>query len=367
MAAPKNILITEDDFKTALLYKNVLTKNGFNVDIATNGEKGLASVDSKKYHVIMTDWMMPIMDGIEMVRAINERFSTTTLKRPYIVMLTSLVSDEGKRYALESGADLFLKKPIDLSELVRIMTDITEMRTVTKSELKPGNESEKKTERKKDKKDEKNRPETANKRPGTIPPFPACFIASSTGGPRDVVTMLSSAQCFPEAAYFLVQHGPKWMLEALVDRITEKTSFKAKITEQNETIKPGILYVAANDKHTVISDSGYKIVMNKDEKENFVRPSADPLFRSAAKAFGEFAVGIVMTGLGRDGTDGARKLQAAGGKILVQDPELCVAPAMPQSVIEAEIKCEITDIPNLAHRAHSTLNMAFLKLQKAKK
>lgn len=334
------VLIVEDDYRTAILFKNVLKSGDFDVDIAQNGNSALKLMGSTNYDVMITDWMMPVMDGIEMMRLIE---NGALNHRPYIIMLTSIMSADAKNYAVESGVNLFLQKPLNLDELVQVVKDGAAILN--------------------DKSNTKIQP-LVNKAIETLPPFAACAIAASTGGPKDLMILLKQCECFPKAAYFLVQHGPAWMLETFAERISNETTYKAKISEDGEKIKPGVLYIAAGDKHTVVSDKGFTLSLNMQAKENYVRPAADPLFRSVANNFGMYAVGVVLTGLGKDAMYGAKYIEQAGGKILVQDPKTCVAPSMPSSVIEYGIKSEVGTLQEIAKRLPALLNMNELRLQK---
>ncbi len=338
------VLIVEDEYRSALLYKNILRKSGYEVEIAPNGENALKLIEAEDFDVIISDWMMPVMNGIELLRYLS---NATFRKKPYIIMLTALISDEAKEYAIESGANVFLKKPIKSNELISVVKegiDITHSNPRRKFQQEV--EVHKLIE---------------------LPPFPVCVIASSTGGPKDVLQMLKHTHCNRESAYFLVQHGPAWMLETFAERISKETDFTAKLSENGDTIKPGILYVAAGDKHTVLKDNSLKLELNTKPKENYVRPAADPLMRSIARKFGEYALAIVMTGLGHDGMYGAKSIEKNGGKILVQDPKTCIAPSMPESVINSDVKSEVLDLKTIANRMSGILNMNYLHIQKKKK
>ncbi len=345
MGRPKyKILIVEDDYRSALLFKNILEKSGYEVEIAPNGENACKMIEAENFDVIISDWMMPVMNGIELLRYLS---NVTFRKKPYIIMLTAMISDEAKEYAIKSGANVFYPKPIKNKDLIEAVKEgIGIIHTRPKSKLSQDIEVYKSI---------------------PLPPFPVCVIASSTGGPKDVLQMLKQTQSNRECVYFLVQHGPVWMLEAFADRITKETDFTAELTEHGKTIKPGILYVAVGDKHTVLKDNSLTLELNTNPKENYVRPAADPLMRSIAKKFGEYALGVVMTGLGHDGMNGAQTIAKNGGKILVQDPKTCIAPSMPESVIKSGIKSEILNLKSLANRMSGIINMNYLHIQRKKR
>ena len=111
-----------------------------------------------------------------------------------------------------------------------------------------------------------------------------------------------------QAAFFVVQHGPAWMLETFSQRLMKETSFKVKMAANYMVPELGTVYLAPGDKHMLVDEHTLKLVINDGPKENFVRPAADPLFRSVAKAFGRYTVAVVLTGLGKDGSQGVLHL-----------------------------------------------------------
>ena len=92
-------------------------------------------------------------------------------------------------------------------------------------------------------------------------------------------------------------------------------------------IEKGNVYISPGDKHLKVDPKSFKIILDDGPKENFVRPSADPLFRSVADAFGKYSLGVILTGLGRDGALGTAQIASVKGTVLVQDPDTAVAPS----------------------------------------
>src|SRR5690606_8297528 len=114
------------------------------------------------------------------------------------------------------------------------------------------------------------------------------------------------------------------------------------LASNNMKIDAGNVYVCPGDKHLLVN-SDLTLTLDDGPKENFVRPSADPLFRSIANSFNEKSIAIILTGLGRDGLSGSLVVKKIGGKVIVQDPKSAVAPSMSQSVIdEGEVDYVLT-------------------------
>jgi two-component system chemotaxis response regulator CheB len=173
-------------------------------------------------------------------------------------------------------------------------------------------------------------------------------VAASTGGPPALTELLSRLGAFSNTAFFLVQHGPQWALEVLAQRLNNLTPLNVQIGVRGAKIEPNTMYVSPADVHMVIDAASWTIDLSSEPKENFVRPAADPLFRTAAKAFGPYLTGVVMTGMGRDGTKGAAEIAAVGGKLIAQDPKTCTVDSMPQTMISSGLDCSIVPLEQLA-------------------
>jgi len=102
-----------------------------------------------------------------------------------------------------------------------------------------------------------------------------------------------------------------------------------------------------------VDPSGRTVQLSTEPPENFVRPAADPMFRSVAAAFGARAIAIVLSGMGRDASIGAKAIRDAGGKVFVQDPNLAVAASMPRSVVSLGLADEILPLDALAQRINA--------------
>ncbi len=111
------ILIAEDDATSALLLQRTLTKGGYDVTVARDGIDALAAMKQKPFDALITDWMMPRMDGIELIRQVR------TIVKPdmIIIVITALDSVEAKAHALEAGADDYLAKPYQLRKVLKVL------------------------------------------------------------------------------------------------------------------------------------------------------------------------------------------------------------------------------------------------------
>jgi two-component system chemotaxis response regulator CheB len=306
------ILVAEDNSVNATVFRRALAQLDCDVTIARDGAQALEELRRHSFDILVTDWMMPQMDGIELIQAVR----ATAKPWPFMFMVTAIDSAEAKERALDAGADDYMAKPIDVLAFQRLISNIIARINDTSPVRVPSLR--------------------------LLPPHPSpdvvsVVIASSTGGPQSLPKALAGIPADVPATFMVVQHAPDWALEAFAARLNELIDLKVVLGDQGITPLPGTLYLARGDRHMSVSKAGRHLSLDDGEKENYVRPAADWLFRSAAAAYGEFCVGIILTGLGRDGTLGAAHIAAAGGRVIVEDPLTANMPFMPQSAIEVGV------------------------------
>lgn len=329
MADLNKILIVEDELTNAILLKRILTKAGYNTIVAHNGVEALKHLEKDTFDAVLTDWMMPQIDGIELIRQMREKMENL----PLIFMVTALVSEGARSYALESGADDYIAKPIDVDELLSRLKDGLEKHR----QQAPANVLVK------------------DRHIDVHPPFVGVGVATSTGGPPTLIEMFKGIDPNVYASFYVVQHGPAWMLETFSQRLQRETSLKVVLASDGIESKIGHIYVAPGDKHMRVVPNTFKITLDDGPKENFVRPAADPLFRSIAEAFGKYSLGVILTGLGRDGTQGAAEIASVKGNIIVQDPEGAIAPSMPRTAIGSNFQSRIVKIEQMTKAISETI------------
>ncbi|WP_300553721.1 chemotaxis response regulator protein-glutamate methylesterase [Maricaulis sp.] len=174
-------------------------------------------------------------------------------------------------------------------------------------------------------------------------------IGSSTGGPqalRDVIEKIPGDARVP---LVLAQHMPALFTKILGEHLTKAGKIQCKEATDKERLAPGTLYIAPGDFHmTVRKDAGgFYAVLDQSPPINFCRPAVDPLFQSVAEATNGAALGVVLTGMGHDGRDGARTLRNMGGTVIVQDEKTSVVWGMPGAVAEAGLADEILPLAEI--------------------
>lgn len=174
-------------------------------------------------------------------------------------------------------------------------------------------------------------------------------IGSSTGGPqalRDVVAKFTADMNVP---IIIAQHMPALFTKILAEHLDRAGALVCKEAVDGERLQAGQIYLAPGDFHiTVRKDAGgFYAVLDQTPPVNFCRPAVDPLFQSVCEATKGVALGIIMTGMGHDGREGARALRNAGGTILIQDEESSVVWGMPGAIAEAGLADEILTLSDL--------------------
>lgn len=323
-----HILIVDDDTDSAYVLQHFLAKKGHTAAVVADGMEALNKYEKEPFEVLLIDWMLPKLDGIELIR----RIRSSAQPPPLVMMLTAIALAKAREHALKAGADDYVAKPYDPTEILKRIEDGMARRSQTipkASAPKP--------------------PPTGVIQLKTPPRFIGVGMATSTGGPMALKTVL---QALPkslgsEAVFLLVIHAPEWMLTALPSYLQSATPFPIKLAEHRMRADVGNIYIAPPGKHMTILPDSLELRLQDGEKENFVRPSADPLFRSMAAAFGPYGVAVVLTGMGCDGTQGAAHMSTSGGVVMAQDPEGATAPSMPKTLIQAGLAAHVPPLEDV--------------------
>jgi two-component system chemotaxis response regulator CheB len=174
-------------------------------------------------------------------------------------------------------------------------------------------------------------------------------IGASTGGPKAVLDVMQHIPADLSAVFLIVQHMPKGFTMSFAERISWQSGVRAKEAEEGDMLLPGRAYVAPAGFHmTVEKDRDqYKIRLNQDPHVNFVRPAVDVTMLSVAEIFGRNIVAVVLTGMGKDGLEGARKIKSAGGRVIIQDEASSVVWGMPRAIFKAGLADEVLPVSKI--------------------
>lgn len=288
-----------------------------------NGKTAAEDVGRSAPDLVLLDIEMPVMDGIEALPLMLKARPETR-----VLMVSTLTkrNAEISFKALSLGAVDYVPKPstnleVTLStdfrdEVVRKVKALGRRRAARgqlahRASLPPGTK-------------------LRRRRFSLVPPR-AVAIGASTGGPEALGQVLEAmAGSLSQAPVLVAQHMPPMFTTVLAERLARITGREAREGRDGEALKPGTIYVAPGDKHmTVAGTDAPAIRLGGEPPVNFCRPAVDPLFRSVAASFGPASLGIVLTGMGNDGAEGARAIADAGGSIIAQDEESSVVWGMP--------------------------------------
>ena len=298
------------------------------IGTANNGAEPLEVLTRKKPDVIIMDINMPKMNGFEATRRIME-----THPVPIVIVSTSWDAKEVETMfrAMEAGAVAVLEKPRGIGhpdyedmarELVQTVKLMSEVKVVRRWARPPRTEAVPATPQKVELKQ-------------TPADIKLVAIGASTGGPQILQTILSRLPKDFSAPVLIVQHIAAGFLEGLVEWFNQTTNLPIHIAIHGERILYGHAYLAPDDFHMGVERGG-QIALSKDEPENGLRPSVSNLFRSVASVFGKKAVGVLLSGMGKDGAEELKLMKEKGIVTIVQDKESSIVHGMPGEAIRLD-------------------------------
>ena len=296
-------------------------------------------IKALKPDVITLDVEMPRMDGITFLERLMRL-------RPMPVVMVSSWTEANAEItfkALELGAVDFVAKP--RAEGGRDVTDfggalIEKIRAAAAAEMQathpPGRLQP---------------PEGATFRPGTL-----IAVGASTGGTEAIRELLA---CLPVdiPPLVIVQHMPEMFTRLFARRLDDQCILKVTEAARGDVLRPGHAYIAPGNWHLSVSATKTRFEARLDQEDavNRHRPSVDVLFRSVAKTLGSRAVGVLLTGMGRDGAEGLGEMKRCGATTFAQDQASCVVFGMPKAAIDAGYADHVGPVAALAERVIQSL------------
>jgi two-component system, chemotaxis family, protein-glutamate methylesterase/glutaminase len=175
-------------------------------------------------------------------------------------------------------------------------------------------------------------------------------IAASTGGPQALQAIVSGLPARFGAAVIVVQHIPRGFSRSLAERLDARSAIRVREAEDQELIEPGRILVAPAGIHARLRRRGgrVRVALEEEPRDALHRPSADVLMASAADVYGPRVAGVVLTGMGADGTEGLRAIRAAGGLTLAEAEATCVIYGMPKAAAAAGVVDRMVPLDRIA-------------------
>ena len=338
------VLVVDDSAFMRKIISNILATSP-DIEVmssAKNGQEAIEKVTHLRPDVVTMDIEMPILDGLQALGYIMSECPTR------VIMLTGTESEHGDltMTAFQYGAVDFIQKPsgnISL-DMEKIRDDlINKVIAAAHVDIHKLAFIEEKLIKKKNL---------------VIPPRTRVkkivIIGSSTGGPRALQQVIPLLPSNLQAPVLVVQHMPAGFTKSLAERLNSQSMMRVREAVEGDIIKPGTVLIAPGDFHMTVRQQKINgelsevIALTKGDKVQGVRPSIDVLLESAARIYKENSVGVILTGMGSDGSDGIKKLKLAGGKVIAEDESTCVVYGMPRSVIEQNLADYILPIHKIA-------------------
>lgn len=330
------VLVVDDSAYIRKVMRQMLDKSPFIevVGTAINGLDALEKVELLDPDVITLDLIMPEMDGVSFLRELMKR-------KPKPVVVTSIASESGElaMAAMDAGALEFIQKPTALAteKVFEITNELIEkVKSAAQARLIP-------TEK------EKPAPGLAK-----IPVldagrlvFDIVVIGVSTGGPQALKAIVPLLPADFPVPVCVVLHMPVGYTNLYAQKLNEISAVEVVEASEGMLLLPGRVILGQAGEHFGIRrlPGGEAVVTFPSEpSESVHKPSVNVLFRTAAEAFGPRVLGVVMTGMGNDGQEGAAWIKARGGKIITQDEESCIVYGMPRSVVEAGLSDKVVPL-----------------------
>ena len=334
------VLIVDDSAYVRKVVKQMLSRSPFIevVGAAHDGEEALEMVEELKPDVVTLDLIMPHMDGVEFLRrqmAIN----------PVPVIVVSIASESGEMAlaALDAGAVDFVQKPTALAteKIFEISEELIEkVKYAAQVPLK-----------------RLLAPQLTNSKAIAVATKPQSgtldiiVIGISTGGPQALAFLIPQLPAEMPVPIAMVLHMPVGYTEMYARRLNEQSNLEVIEAYEGAIVKPGVVLLAAAGRHLSFRrQHDGTVVAHLDARpiDTLHRPAVDVLFQSAAEVYSDRVLGIVMTGMGSDGKQGAAWIKSHGGKIITEAEETCVVYGMPRSVVEAGLSDRSVPLTHMA-------------------
>ena len=344
----RRVLVVDDSAFMRRLISELVTATGeFEViGTARDGDDAIRQVHLLDPDIVTLDVAMPGLDGLDVLGYIMSETPRPVImlsadETPMVRVGSGSPAAQAMSWAtvraLELGAVGFVRKPsgpisLDVADVADDLlsalraadaVDITRVRVLARPALHGARRA---TDR---------ASATAAVHAVPSPASSVVVIAASTGGPAALTQVIPQLPASLGAAVLVAQHLPEGFTARLAERLDSLSALRVREARDGEAVCEDTVYFAPGGYHlrVELENTGATLRLDQGAPVWGVRPAADPLFTSAAAVFGARVIGVVLTGMGRDGAEGARRVRTAGGGVLVQDPASAVVAGMPTATV----------------------------------
>lgn len=342
---PIKVLIVDDSMVASELLAYIINSDPDLkvIGCVENGEKALEFIRHNKPDVITMDIIMPKMDGFEATRRI---MATTPIP---IIIVSSIYKKENVEksfQAMEAGAIEILEKPRGFQDpyyqdlatsLVKTIKIVAGTKLVTRKFVTSGEKSVHEAT-----------PRTNHQDSSWTGKAEVVAIGSSLGGPQALNTIFSGLSSSFPVPILVVQHISSGFTQGFVDWLSESCSLEISLAKNKEIALPGHVYVAPDNVHLEIDKKNVMHLVDAPPEAG-LRPAASRLFRSVANVFGSNGIGIILTGMGRDGVEDLLLLKQKGGMTIAQSQESCLMYGMPKEAIAIGAARQVVHLDQIAN------------------
>ena len=339
------VLVVDDSVVIRRLVARALTEDpAFEVvGTAANGAIALSKIPQVNPDAVTLDIEMPEMDGLEALRRIRKLYPTLC-----VIMFSTLTLRAATHTldALALGANDYVTKAANVGSLNKSMASL---RSQLIPKIKQFFELEVQSA---PLVSAKPQAERAGVPPRSLPWRKRDIVAIgvSTGGPNALAEIFPSLPSRFPCPILIVQHMPPLFTRMLAERLSAQSKVPVEEAAEGTAVEPGKALIAPGGYHMRLKRSGAQVVATLDQSPpvNSCRPAVDVLFSSVAEIYGSGALGVILTGMGQDGLEGAKQLKAQGACILAQDKATSVVWGMPGFVVEAGLADAVTGLDRIA-------------------
>jgi two-component system chemotaxis response regulator CheB len=353
-AKPSRILVADDSTFMRRLLTQALRDAGFEVvGEAGDGDEALKLYRELRPDAMTLDLAMPGMDGIGVLRALRGERSSLP-----VVVVSAFSPAHGARAvdALAEGAFDLVAKPAFGEPLETFVSALREKVTAAASSNKPAaSVTTLPAPSARAAAVTPTNGDTAGARlrarrtasPSVAGSKKVVLIATSTGGPRALAELIPNLPSPLGAGGMIVQHMPAGFTASLAQRLDRSSKLNVVEAGGGEALRPDTLILAPGGSHLRLADNG-SARLTDEAAIGGLRPRADLTIADAAKLFGDRLLLVVMTGMGKDGLEGAKEVRARGGRILAEAESTCTVYGMPRAIVEAQLADEVVPLHQLA-------------------